>query len=444
MSIRTRILAGVLSVPLVAGAAFAADLADRATALLQAASRNDAQMVDMLLKAHVDVNSVNEYGATALYVAAENAEPAMVQKLLAAGANPNVALQSGETPLMVAARRGKTETVALLLSAHANPNAKESNGGQTALMWAIAGRQSATAAELIKRGADINARSKTGFTPLMFAAQQDDAASARLMLAAGVNANEMMPKSGLTPLIIAAAMNHEKVASELLDKAANPDAVDSNGFTSLHHAARDRDAVGMVKLLLKHHANPNVRLKQQKPTITASGISLQGATPLLLATEINNLDVIVALVEGGADPSIPTERKTSPLAMAVGAGTDISRPRPRDERETSLKTAQFLVARGADVNAAGEFGWTPLHAASYQGLNDVITFLVGKGAKLDVKDVFGQTPLSISYTILTKGLGAAYDQAPRVLRPETSNLLLKLGATPLDKSGVEIVGRRAE
>ena len=53
---------------------------------------------------------------------------------------------------------------------------------------------------------------------------------------------------------------------------------------------------------------------------------------------------------------------------------------------------KFLVEHGADVNGVGQFGWTPLHAAAYQGLNDVIEFLVGKGAKLDAKDGFGQTP----------------------------------------------------
>jgi ankyrin repeat protein len=109
----------------------------------------------------------------------------------------------------------------------------------------------------------------------------------------------------------------------------------------------------------------------------------------------------------------------------------------------ALQTVRFLVERGADVNAAGEFGRTALHAAAYQGLNDVIEFLAGYGANLDVKDHFGHTPLSISYAIITRDIGDAYHQAPQVFRRDTADLLLKLGATRLDRSGVVGVVHRS-
>src|SRR5581483_10424073 len=98
-----------------------------------------------------------------------------------------------------------------------------------------------------------------------------------------------------------------------------------------------------------------------------------------------------------------------------------------------LQTAKFLVAHGADIKGVGQYGWTPLHAAAYQGLNDVIEYLVANGADLDAKDSFGQTPLSIANAILTKGIGAAAPQIPRIYRRDTVNLLLRLGATPVEK-----------
>lgn len=472
MKMRAMILAGLLGLPLFAGAALAADAMslvdaakqgdregvrsllnnrtevnapapDGSTALIWAAYRDDLQMVDLLLRAGADVKRANEYGATALYVAAENADSAMTVKLLSAGADANAALASGETPLMEAARRGKLATVRLLLSGGADPNAKESNGGQTALMWAVSERHSQVSEELVRRGADIHARSSSGFTALMFAAQQGDAESARILLAAGARPNDTMPKTGLTPLIVASAMGRADVVSLLLDKGANPDAVDGTGFTSLHHAVQDKNAVGIVKALLAHRANPNVRLRHVKPAAADSGIALEGATPLLFAAEINNLAAVKALVDGAADPLIGTEQNTTPLIVAAGGGTDLSRPRSPEERATALETVRFLVERGADVNAAGQFGWTALHAASYQGLNEVIEFLAGKGAKLDTKDRFGQTALSISYAIITKDIGAAYYQSPRVFRRDTADRLLKLGATPLEQSGVVAVILRA-
>jgi uncharacterized protein len=430
--------------------------ADGTRALFWAASRNDAQMVDLLLRAGAEVNAANDYGATALYVAAANADEAVVAKLLDAKADPNRALSSDETPLMQAARRGKDGVVRLLLARGANPNAKESNGGQTALMWAVSERHPGVAEALIKGGADVHAKSNSGSTALMLAAQQGDADSARILIAAGARVNEKMTRTALTPLLIASAMGHEAVASQLLEKGADPNVVDDRGFAPLHYAARDKNAVGVVKALLKHRADPNVRLNQQRAAsateyggnplgqasapvaVADSGVALQGATPLLLAAEINNYDAVVALVAAGADPLIPTTQNTTPLILAAGGGTDLARPRPPEERATALKTVAFLVEKGADVNAAGQFGWTALHAASYQGLNDVVAFLARKGAKLDAMDRFGQTPLSIAKSVITEGIGAAYYQTPRIFRQDTADLLLKLGAKPLEQSGVKV------
>jgi ankyrin repeat protein len=84
------------------------------------------------------------------------------------------------------------------------------------------------------------------------------------------------------------------------------------------------------------------------------------------------------------------------------------------------------------------FRWTALHAAAYQGLDDVIAHLAGKGAKLDAQNGFGQTALSISLSVITEEIGAVYYQTPRIYRKETADLLLKLGATPLERSGVKV------
>lgn len=468
MRIRALLLAGLLGLPLCAGAALAADAShsslvdavkqgDRAAvqsllsgrskddlagpegtaALISAADRNDLAMADLLLAAGADPKGTNEYGATALYAAAANADIALAQRLLAAGADPNAQLLSGETPLMQSAQTGNVEMARILLAAGADPNARESNAGQNALMWGISERHAAITDELVKHGADINATSKSGFTALMFAAQQGDADSARILLNAEANPNETAPKSALTPLLIGTAMGRAKVVSLLLDKGADPNVVAANGFTPLHYAARRKGAVGIVTALLKHGAKPNVRLKQKRPTtVSPNGIVMQGATPLAMAADINNIDAVKALVEAGADPLITTESGTSPLMLAAGGGTDVVRSRTPAERAVSIQTVKYLVEHGADVNAHGQFGWTALHSAAYQGLNDVIEYLVSKGAELDARDGFNQTPLSICNTIITKEIEHNGYQAPRILRRDTADLLLRLGATPLAKSGV--------
>jgi len=484
MSIRAILLAGVLSVPLVAGAALAADTGnlslvnaakqgDRAAvqsllngpakqdvvgaeggaALIWAASRNDVEMADLLLRAGADAKAVNEYGATALYAAAGNADPAVAVKLLAAGADPNIALMSGETPLMLAAREGNAATVRALLEGGADPNAQEKNGRQTALMWAIAEHHPEVTKELVQHKADVNAKSRTGFTALMFAAR-GDVESARTLLNAGADPNATIPDWGGTALIIASTMGQSDIVEALLDKGADPNYKDANSFTALHSAVRDSDyggeraqreaAVATVKALLKHGADPNARLHQEKPTVRATNeLEFEGATPIVLAAEFNNIDAIKLLVEAGGDPTIPTAKGTTALIMASGAGTDVQRARSLDERALAVETAKYLVAHGVDVNAVGQFGWTALHSASYQGLNDVIEFLVSKGAKLETKDELGQTPLSISLSILTKEAGARRLQIPRRYRGDVAQLLLNLGAKPLKDSGVNVVLQRS-
>jgi ankyrin repeat protein len=271
--------------------------------------------------------------------------------------------------------------------------------------------------------------------------------------------------------MVASAMVQTKVVDVLLENGADPNAVDKNGYTSLHRVVRDSDygidigrkdqILVVVKSLLKHGANPNARLVQDKKiaaeeingsnaqvyekrtAVTVTEIDLQGATPIFLAAEVNNLDVIKALVEAGADPLITSERGTSPLMMAVGAGTDVQRAREPAERAVAVQTAKFMVDHGADVNAAGQYGWTALHSAAYQGLNDVIEYLVSKGAKIDQMDEFGQTALSISMSVLTKDIGARRLQIPRRYREDTAKLLLRLGATPLKESGVQVVLQRS-
>ncbi len=419
---------------------------DGTTALIWSAHRNEMQMAELLITAGADVNRANDYGATALYEAAGYADAALIDMLLSVGANANAALLSSQTPLMMAANRGMAESVNLLLSGGADPDAKESKGGQTALMWSAAEGHSAVTEILIEHGADVHLRSNGGFSALMFAAQKGDAQSVEALLDAGANVDERMPETGLTPLLIATALRHEDVVALLLDRNANPNAVEAgDGFTSLHRAASDRNSLGIVNLLLAHGADPNVRLlrwDRRKPYMLPPYVELKGATPLLLAADVRSFGAVKALLDAGADPLIPTEKNTTPLIMAAGGGADPSRPRPAKELVGTFETVELLVEKGVDVNAAGEFGWTALHVASYLGRNDVVQFLASKGANVNAMDGFGQTPLSIASYIITEGLGGAFFQSPRAYHRDTIDLLLALGATPIEQSGVKVVFQR--
>jgi len=426
--------------------------AEGSAALVWAASRNDVEMADMLLRAGANAKGANEFGATAVYAAAAHANPALLSKLLSAGADPNIAIVSGETPLMMAARRGNLEAVRVLLSAGAKPNAAENNAGQTALMMAIVEKHVAVTEALVNGGADIKLGSKSGFTPLMFAVQQGDVEAIRTLIKAGADVNSVQTGTKLTPIIIASAMLHADVVDLLLANGANPNAIDSRGYTALHLVVRDTDygmdlrtkdtVTRIVKALLAQKADPNIRLVQEHPAATGNEVSLGGATALILAAEVNNFDVVKALLDGGADPKATTDAGHSALHMAAGGGTDVQRMRSPEERALAIKTVQLLVDKGVGVDDPGQFGWTAFETATYQGLTEVMDYLAGKGADVNHMDVFGQTPLSVAMTILTADIGGRRLQIPRRYRKEVVDQLVRLGAKSLEETGVVVVLQR--
>ena len=420
---------------------------DGTTALAWAANRDDLETAGLLIRAGAKVNAANDYGVTPLSLACTNRSAAMVERLLKAGADPNAAQWTGETPVMVCARTGNVETVKLLLSHGADPNAKETEQGQTALMRAVAEKHPEVVRALIDRGADVRARSKGGFTALLFASQQGEVASAKMLLAAGADVNEKTPTNG-TGLVVAAASGREQFAIFLLEHGADPNAADAYGVTALHYAIprgiAGIDSVSiifrpfhevppnmpeLVKALLAHGANPNVQIAKNFPPYSRSPYALQtslvGVTPFLLAAAAADVNLMHALLGGGADPHIKSRDGSTALMMAAGVGRIDERENPQEDAN-ALEAAKLALMLGDDINAANARRRTALHGAAGIGANGLIQFLFERGANLNAKDRRGYTPLAIAAGLAPRG----GDSASRVYEG-TMVLLSKLGAQPL-------------
>jgi hypothetical protein len=76
------------------------------------------------------------------------------------------------------------------------------------------------------------------------------------------------------------------------------------------------------------------------------------------------------------------------------------------------------VELGNDVNAANDSGETALHGAAFRGVNPVAQYLVDRGAKLDARDARGWTALAIAN-------GLTYTDFFKQ-QPHTADLLKKL------------------
>jgi ankyrin repeat protein len=403
--------------------------ADGASPLHWAAHHDDVMLAAMLIHAGARPGIADDTGATPLFLACMNRSSGMVKLLLDAGADANAALLSGETALMTCARTGDVAAVRALLAHRADANRKEPLHDQTALMWAASGGHAEVVAALVAAGADVRARSRTymqtvtsevtqrrgreqlnytvargGSTPLLFAARSGDAESARVLIEGGADVNDTLP-NGLSALVEAAHSGNEDVGILLLDKGANPDASDG-GYTALH-AAVLRSGVRLVKALLAHRANPNLRMTKGTPVRRNSEdfelpATLIGATPYFLAAKFLEPAIMRALAAGGADTRLAMTSGDSPLMAAAGIGASAQTDRRGlsvldggtiEDESRVVECVSVALEQGADVNSVNNAGDTAVHAAALLGYDRVVKQLAQAGAKLDVKNARGLTAL---------------------------------------------------
>jgi len=179
----------------------------------------------------------------------------------------------GQEPLQLACARGHAEAARLLLKAKADPEAFDRAGGRTALHRAAEAGHLGAVEALIEGGAEPDARARNGVSALLAAASRGHAAivahllsltvpppppdpEAEAAAAAGkgkapdpTDADEEAPAarqcpvdqsdhSGRTPLMAAASGGYAHVLAALLENAADPNVLDVNGWSALHHACR--------------------------------------------------------------------------------------------------------------------------------------------------------------------------------------------------------------
>lgn len=410
---------------------------DGTTALHWAVRANDEETVRLLLQAGANVKSTDRYGIPPLRLAAEVGNARTIEALLRAGADPNSTLPSGETVLMTAAHTGKPDAVSMLLSHGARPNEREGRFGETAMMWAAAENNGAAIRVLADGGGDLNAKSnltqfpefrfltsgmvitalpKGGWTPLMFAARQGSMDSARALLEARANPNLTDP-DGTTALVIAIINAHFDLAAMMVEKGADPNVADTSGMAALYAAVdmhtlgamlsrpgpkvTDKlDAAALVPILLKHGANPNLRLK--KPIIgrhhdSGDASMGEGTTALMRAAKSADFPVMRSLLDGGANPSL-MQKDYSNVAMILMNGRGAG-----GNEAAILEAIKLCVARGMDIDAFNANGQTIVHLAVQRGNNSIVRYLAESGAKLDMKNKQGRTPMDIALGVGAPG-----------------------------------------
>ena len=234
---------------------------------------------------------------------------------------------SGVTALMVAANRPCSESslavMKALLRAGAATRARNKNG-KDALYMAKAQGHSACV-EAIEERANLHAQLGSARAPVEIAkaAEDGDAATINAWLAGGGQVDAAFKSGFFTLLMAAAGQGHQAVVEALLQRGADTDRQDANGWTPLMFAAfYGHEPISSA--LIRHGASVHLQNSKadtalliaafhaHEPVIDlllqhGADINVQNnanATPLLTAVINNHIPAVIQLLQAGADPSI--------------------------------------------------------------------------------------------------------------------------------------------
>jgi ankyrin repeat protein len=159
-------------------------------------------------------------------------------------------------PLHDAARTGDPALIQVLFDAGADVNERDA-AGQTPLMSAAHAANSRTLDRLLMLGADATARDNAGLLALHWAAFGGDPDSLALLFGGIKNhsgdmaaIDDAQNRFGVTPLMLAAELNHPRLVASLIFLGANLEVADANGHTALT-AASDEGNEEIIYLLLR-------------------------------------------------------------------------------------------------------------------------------------------------------------------------------------------------
>ncbi len=248
-----------------------------------------------------------------------------------------------------------------------------------------------------------------GSSPLHWASQyNENAEMINVLLSNGFNPN-IPDDESYEPIHLAVMYNSNpmNIVPVLLTARADPEATDANGNTVLHLFAEfNRSDVALLDLLVEAGSPINAKNR---------GLS---DTPLHIAAEYSNAQIIKRLLAHGANPTLKNKNGYLPLHKGAWRNTD-----------TEATALLFSLYNNLDVTEP-LFSMSPLHLAAWNNANpDILKELAAGGANVNAKDSVGDTPLHIALLQNTNPIG-------------TARTLLELDADPMIANNQNITPRQ--
>ena len=326
---------------------------------------NQPGMVALLLEKGADVNASDNEGSTKLHDIAcmmessPGAAVANLNLLFQAGINPNARGYKGRTALVAAIEHSKQDVVDHLLQGGADPNILDDKGRNALHSTSHLGRTGYLDL-LIEAGTNINEPTTTGLTALQLAITSvwnwGEGAAVQKLLDHGADVNSRCPK-GSTPLsgAISRHCRDLKVIEMLVEHGANVNALttvakeedSSDDDDSSHDSGEDSD--------------DSMGVDKQKKADTNKETPLVEETPLHWASAGMHQDVVLLLLNNGAEPNSINGRGETPLFHASKLGLH--------------HVVARLLEMGVTIDTTSGNTATPLSVACEGGHLDVIYLL---------------------------------------------------------------------
>ena len=341
---------------------------DGMTALHWSALRGDMELAELLVEAGAALDPVTRIGShTPLHVAARAGQGDVVAFLASSGADVQARTDTDVTPLHLAASAGDVRAIDALVAAGAEVDAQEGQWDQTPLMFAAAlGRVDAVGA-LLEAGADASVRARVMDLVERDIRDRADQQARRQEIdrlravargeAEPVTAEERAPSraEAANPARTPApgsdqARAAERDAREIQQRTGEPIPLNfaalvgtHGGLAAIHLAARE-GYVDVVEALIRGGASVDL------PS------AADASTPMLVAAINGYFDLVDRLLDLGGDPTLASDAGATPLYAVLNMvwAPKARHPQPlayEQQQVNYLDLMRRLLEEGADVNA---------------------------------------------------------------------------------------------
>ncbi|EXJ66932.1 uncharacterized protein A1O5_10127 [Cladophialophora psammophila CBS 110553] len=327
------------------------------------------QIEDMIHEIGLDKNST---------IARVKADPATVPRWTpkqTSGAN-SAALKS---TLLNAVQQKKHKMVEQLLDCGVPPDGEN---GVNLLREAVLHQDVETVRLLLLFGADPNGLDKIKFSPLLSATELSFLDAAKLLLKYGADPNLPAGPDGECPLAMAVIENKLEFLQLYLTYGGDTNLNTADGNTLLIKAINKTNPKKLAELLVDYGSDVN-------------GKNGEGETPLFTAIQAKRVDIMIFLLDHGADPNLPGPKhllwpstyQPRALQLLLSRGADFKKCPGILELATSinnLESVTILLKAGVDPNAKKDGVYTPLCSAIRDNRGELVSLLLANGADANV------------------------------------------------------------